>query len=292
MTDKEKIMLKIENLSFSYKKGRPVLKGIDLTLNEGIYALVGKNGCGKSTLMKLICTSLTAREGVISIDGVHSREEGYNAKLSYLPQVFDIYGSLRVREVLAFAAGIIGVSKSDMNEVINTVADMANVTEYLNRKFSRCSEGTRRRVGIAVSLIGDKNVIILDEPTAGLDPSERARFYETVLRCFAGKTVLLSTHILEDIEQLADNVLMMSNGRITYSGTYSDYCRVLDGRLYTARIPVKMRDSCVILSESRTPEREVISRVVSDTPLPDDWSPIAVEPTREDVWNYFEGEYR
>ena len=189
-------------------------------------------------------------------------------------------------------AGLKGVSKKDSPEVIRTVSEKANITEYMNTKFSKCSEGTRRRVGIAAALIGDRSVVILDEPTAGLDPSERARFYETVRQCFSGKTVLLSTHILEDVEFLADHVLMMSRGKISYSGTYSEYCRVLDGRLYTAHIPANERGKWQILSESRTPDGDIICRVVSDKPIPAEYSPTSVTPTREDVWNYFEGEYR
>ncbi len=281
-------MLKINNLTFAYKKGKNVLNDISLELGVGFHALVGKNGCGKSTLMNLICTSLKCPADAISIDGVKVTEQAYADKLSYLPQIFDPYPNLTVREVLYFVAGLKGTPKKEIEAAIDNAAEKTNVTEYLKTRFGKCSEGTKRRVGIASALLGNRDVIILDEPTAGLDPAERARFYDTVRSCFEGKCVLISTHILEDIEFLADNVIMLSRGKINYQGTYSDYCTVLDGRLYCATVPRDKRNSVAILSETRLANGKTVSRVVSDTPLPADWETETAEPTKEDIWNYFE----
>lgn len=281
-------MVKIDHLSFEYKKNKPILQDISLELTGGFYALVGKNGCGKSTLMNLLTGSLKAPADSITIDGISVSEKAYADKISYLPQIFDPYQNLKVEEVLFFVAGLKGIAKSEITKKIREIAEKTNITEYLNIRFGKCSEGTKRRVGIASALLGDRELIILDEPTAGLDPAERARFYESVRRCFAGKTVLLSTHILEDVEFLADWVLMLSEGKITYNGAYGEYCNVLNGRLYTACIPTEKKAGCQILSESRMADGRLVCRVVADAPLPAAWDPAPAQPTKEDIWNYFE----
>ncbi|MBQ7935110.1 MAG: ATP-binding cassette domain-containing protein [Clostridia bacterium] len=284
-------MIKINHLCFAYRKNKPVLNDITLELTGGFYALVGKNGSGKSTLMNLMTGSLKAPADSIAIDGVPVSEEAYANKVSYLPQIFDPYPNLKVEEVLFFVAGLKGIAKKQIPETIKETAEKTNITEYLTTRFGKCSEGTKRRVGIAAALLGNRELIILDEPTAGLDPAERARFYETVRRCFAGKTVLISTHILEDIEFLADWVLMLSGGDITYNGSYEEYCKVLNGRLYTACIPEEEKKGHKIIGENRMADGRVICRVVAETPLPAEWNPAAAEPTKEDVWNYFERVY-
>lgn len=215
-------MLKIDNLNFSYKKGVPVLKDINIEIRPGFTLLVGENGSGKSTLINCITGSLKG-SGVIEIDGVSCGSKEYAGFLSYMPQVFDVYPMLKVKEILYFIAGLKGVERADVHANVLDAAERTNIQPFLELKFKKCSEGMKRRVGIAAALLGSAKVAILDEPTAGVDPKERRQFYRTIKDCFKGRTVIISTHILDDIESLADNIIMLSHGRITCNMPYNQF---------------------------------------------------------------------
>lgn len=215
-------MLSIENYSFGYRKKSPVLKNINLKLEPGVTFLVGENGSGKTTLMNSITGTLRG-EGRISIDGVDCGSAEYARMISYLPQRFDVYPMLRVREILMFVGGMKGISKDALAGEVASAAEKTNISSFMNTVFRKCSEGMQRRVGIAAALLGNPKMVILDEPTAGIDPYERFRFYSNIKDCFAGKTVLISTHILDDIESLADTVVMLTGGRIACDLPYRDF---------------------------------------------------------------------
>lgn len=279
-------MLSIENVSYTYKgkHSRPVLKDISLGAEKGFTFLVGENGSGKTTLIKLITGILAPSSGRISFDGLPVGSMEYRKRIAYLPQVFDVYPQLRVREVLSFVAGLNGVKAN-----VEQAAARAGASEFLDKKMKCCSEGMRRRAGIASTLIGDPDIVIMDEPTAGVDPGERIAFYRTVKECFEGKTVLISTHVLGDADYLADNIAMLSRGSLAYAGDYSAYRRSLDGKV-----------GCVICSanELGSVERKYIVLSVQKTDTGyrchvlcnGENSPVLspVEPTLEDVWLYYE----
>ena len=130
---------------------------------------------------------------------------------------------LKVREILEFVAGLKGVPKEEVKNEVALAAQRTNTDAFLENKFKKCSEGMKRRVGIAAALMGKSEVIILDEPTAGVDPGERRQFYRTIKECFEGKTVIISTHILDDIESLADSIIMLSRGRVTCHLPYGEF---------------------------------------------------------------------
>lgn len=224
-------MLKIKNLSVSYDKKKQVIKDLDLELNEGLYVMIGENGSGKTTLIKAIC-GILPYSGEITVDGMKPGDKEYGRKLSYLPQLFDVYPALRVREVLEFIAGLRGVPKGDITAAVSEAAKRADVSDFMNERVKKCSEGMRRRVGIAAALLGSPSTVILDEPTAGVDPKERTVFYNAIRSCFKEKTVLISTHILDDVDFLADYVIMLAKGDVAYIGPYSEFIHGLDGKLY------------------------------------------------------------
>ena len=174
-------MLVIENLQYSYKKAATILSDINLRIDRGFCFLVGENGSGKSTLLKNIANILRGN-GEISINGVSWDEPSYNQKLAYLPQDFDIYPNLRVNEVLEFVAGLKGIAPSLRAEQVRNAAHKLNLESYLKKRMKECSGGMRRRVGIATTLIGAPEVVLLDEPTAGIDPKERFQFYQCFLQ--------------------------------------------------------------------------------------------------------------
>lgn len=280
-------MLKIENVSYTYKgkNSSPVLRDISLELGEGFTFLVGENGSGKTTIIKLMTGILPLSGGSVSAGGVPVGTAEYRKKLAYLPQVFDIYPQLKVKEVLSFVAGLKGV-----RENISEVAGITGVDGFLDKKMKECSEGMRRRVGIASTLIGDPEIVIMDEPTAGIDPKERINFYKTVKECFADKTVLISTHVLSDVDYLADSVAMLSGGKLAYDGGYNEYRHTLDGRVFSIDCSAREMDSLsklyTVLSTQKTDEHYCCHVLTNSGAASAELMPAVA--TMEDVWLYYE----
>lgn len=217
-------MLEIKNLSYSYNRKTPVLHDIDLSIGTGFNLLIGENGSGKTTLIKNITGILPLQKSEITLGGLPVSNREYQKQISYLPQSFDVYPKLTVREILRFVASAkSGLEKSVIEQRLSEIMDLTHIADFANKKLKDCSEGMRRRVGIASALVGDPEVVILDEPTAGVDPKERFQFYKTIQTCFPNKIVLISTHILDDVDFLATNVIMLSDGRIRYTGSYVQF---------------------------------------------------------------------
>lgn len=283
-------MLAISNLTYAYKKGQPILKNINLIINPGINLLIGENGSGKSTLLRLLSFDLLAPVPVLW-NGEKLSPNELKKKLAYLPQEFNIYPSLKVRELLEFVAIAKGVDKSSIPIHVNDAAKKLNVTQYLGNKVNTCSVGTRRRVGIATALLGNPEIIILDEPTAGIDPKERVKFYEIIRNCFDGKTVIMATHILDDIDTIAENIYMISGGELTYSGSFPSFRHSLDNITYQIERNLSKEEICNLekrggcLLHTSKKDNRTISRFVSPNP-PTFCIASRVEPTLEDIWEY------
>ena len=277
-------MITVKNLNFAYKKGRPILRDLSFSLKQGFTVLVGENGSGKSTLMKAITTSEYSNAKIL-LDGVPLSHVDIKKHLAYLPQEFDVYRSLKVNQLLAFVAEAKGVSKQDVKKCVTLAAKKANITECLNNKVKQCSIGTIRRIGIATALLGDPELIILDEPTAGLDPKERVRFYHNIKACFTGKIVLISTHILDDMEILADNILMLSKGRIIFEGEFLKFKHSLDGKVFRL---CSLQPECKILSTEPDGTKIKYHVYCEDLSLKATDAE-EIEPTLEDIWEYYQG---
>ncbi len=286
-------MLTVNNLNYSYKKGRPVLKSIDLSIEPGITLLIGENGSGKSTLLRLLSQDLTSPVPVLW-NGMELSRNDLKRNLAYLPQEFDIYPMLKVRELLEFVAAAKGVERAFVSARVEDAAEKLHITQYLENKVKTCSVGTRRRVGIAAALLRDSEIIILDEPTAGIDPKERAQFYEIIVNCFGEKTVLMATHILDDAEILANYILMISNGEITYNGPYHSFRHAIDHMTYQTEKRLSQEEKDVVkkcggtLLRMAKRDNKDISRFVCPEP-PSFCKAIQVEPTLEDIWEFFQG---
>lgn len=223
-------MLEIKNLSFSYHRNTQVLHDISLTIDTGFNLLIGENGSGKTTLMKNLTGILPLQRGEITLNGLPVSDRAYQKRISYLPQTFDVYPKLTVREILRFvAAAKSGLDKASAEKQIAEITESTNTAEFAGKRLKDCSEGMRRRVGIAAALVGDPEAVVLDEPTAGVDPKERFQFYKTIQTCFPNKIVLISTHILDDVDFLATNVIMVSGGRVRYTGSYEAFKNTLKG---------------------------------------------------------------
>ncbi len=221
-------MLEIKNVSYSYHRKSSVLHEINLSLDTGFNLLIGENGSGKTTLIKNMTGILLLQQGEITLGGVPVSNREYQTKISYLPQSFDVYPKLTVREILRFVASVkSGLDKQAAEQQLTDIMELTHIADFAGKQLKDCSEGMRRRVGIATALIGDPEVVILDEPTAGVDPKERFQFYKTIQACFPNKIVLISTHILDDVDFLATNVIMLSGGRIRYTGSYAEFKNTL-----------------------------------------------------------------
>lgn len=227
--------LKFENVTKMYGK-RKALKDLNLTLSEGVYALLGENGAGKSTLMRLMTTLQRPTEGKISLDGedIFLMRERYLSRLGYMAQDFSYYPDFTARDFLRYVCALKGVSNA--REKTDEVLRAVGLGDEGKRKIKALSGGMKRRLGIAQAVLGNGDIIVLDEPTAGLDISERARFYEIINSLAKGKAVILSTHIFSDAEFTAENVIMMKKGALVRFGEKEKIEAELDGAIWEGEI--------------------------------------------------------
>ena len=191
---------------------------ITLKLGIGVTGLLGANGAGKTTLMRMICGILKPTSGSISFDGTDVSEELYRDALGYLPQNFGYYPSFTGRDFLLYIAALKGLDKKAAQRKSAELLKSVNLEEAADRKIRTYSSGMKQRLGIAQALLNDPKLIVLDEPTAGLDPKERVRFRNMIAELGKESVVLLSTHIVSDVEQIADRILMMRDGQIIWDG--------------------------------------------------------------------------
>lgn len=224
----------IDSLSKQYRNKIAVDK-ISLRLRPGVYGLLGANGAGKTTLMRMLCGILKPTGGTAALDHMDVSCEAYRAVLGYLPQDFGYYPDFTGMDFLMYMAALKGLDKPHAKRRAAQVLELASLQEQARRKIKTYSGGMIRRLGIAQALLNDPKLLILDEPTAGLDPKERVRFRDLIAEIGKDNIVLLSTHIISDIEQIADVVLMMKSGRLVYQGARSGLPEDLE-RFYLERI--------------------------------------------------------
>ena len=208
----------IDRVSKQYKN-KIAVDRISLKLEKGIYGLLGANGAGKTTLMRMICGILTPTSGTITYNGVDVSEEGYRAVLGYLPQDFGYYPDFSGKDFLLYMAALKGLSKKSAQKKVKELLELVSLEEVAKKKIKTYSGGMKQRLGIAQALLNDPEILILDEPTAGLDPKERVRFRNLIADLGKDNIVILSTHIVSDIDRIADHILMMNNGKLVFEGT-------------------------------------------------------------------------
>lgn len=195
---------------------------VSLRMQKGVYGLLGANGAGKSTLMRMICGILQPTGGSISFDGLDVTSEDYRSILGYLPQDFGCYPDFTGMDFLLYMASLKGMPRSCAKRKAVRLLELVDLQDKARKKVKTYSGGMKQRLGIAQALLNDPRLLVLDEPTAGLDPKERVRFRDLIADIGKDSIVLLSTHILSDIERIADTVLMMKDGQFIYQGKWED----------------------------------------------------------------------
>jgi ABC-2 type transport system ATP-binding protein len=213
----------IENLSKNFNEVR-ALKNVSLHIEKGMFGLIGRNGAGKTTLMRILATLLNKSGGNVSVCGVPAENPKEIRKLiGYLPQDFSVYPNMRVYEAMDYLGVLSGLSKPVRKERITELLGKVNLSSSRRLKVKALSGGMKRRLGIAQALLHDPQVLIVDEPTAGLDPEERVRFRNLLCEIAGERIVLLSTHIVEDIEKTCEKIAILNRGELIYNGTLHDF---------------------------------------------------------------------
>ncbi|MEM7714809.1 MAG: ABC transporter ATP-binding protein [Cyanobacteria bacterium P01_A01_bin.68] len=281
-------MLAIEKLSKTYANGIQALRDISLEIDCGIFGLLGPNGAGKSSLMRTLATLQDADSGSIILDGLDVLKNPQVARslLGYLPQDFGVYPTVSAEDLLNQLAVFKGfINRKERKEVVARQLELVNLYEKRKQKLGTFSGGMRQRFGIAQALLGSPKLVIVDEPTAGLDPAERIRFQNLLSEISQDRVLLLSTHIVEDVAELCPNMAIMLSGEIIRSGSPQALVNALSGRIWTKIIRSERdKSDCekwtVITSRMSRGERWV--RVLSNSQPDSDFH--CVEPDLNDVY--------
>src|SRR3984957_17389893 len=233
------MLLSIEGLSKTYRNGVRALYDVNLTLGNGMFGLLGPNGAGKSSLMRTIATLQEADSGSIRLDGLDVLKEKTRVRqlLGYLPQEFGVYPKITAERMLDHIARLKGVGQAgERRDIVQGLLEKGNLYKDRRKHLGTYSGGMKQRFGIAQALIGDPRLIIVDEPTAGLDPAERNRFYNLLSQLGENTIVILSTHIVEDVSTLCSNFAIICQGEVLYAGEPDTAVNEMEGKVYSKAI--------------------------------------------------------
>ncbi len=281
-------IIEIKNVSKFYGK-KQALKEINLTIEKGMFGLLGRNGAGKTTLMKMLATLHGKQSGEIIVCGMpieNSKE--IRGITGYLPQDFSMYPFMTVYECLDYLGTLSGMEKDIRKKRIDMLLKKVNLSEQKNNKVKSLSGGMKRRLGIAQALLHNPKVLIVDEPTAGLDPEERIRFRNLLCEVAEERIVILSTHIVGDIEATCENIAIMNSGKIMWKGTVTELIQEAYGNVFTVEISLKMfplvKEKYIVTSMLKQNEK-INVRFISEKE-PDLAEFKIVEPNCEDAYIY------
>ena len=267
--------------------------GVSYTLTAGVYGLLGVNGAGKTTLMRMLCTLLRPTSGSITWDGrdIFEMDGEYRRILGYLPQDFGYYPDFTVYDYLMYIASIKGLRPVTAETRAEALLRQVGLAEARNKKMKKLSGGMKRRAGIAQAMLGDPRILILDEPTAGLDPNERIRFRNLISELAEERLVLLSTHIVSDIEYIAGEILLMKDGQIKASGTIQELLAAMPEQVWSVNLPKAAVESYMKsykVSNVKTVPGGAQLRIISAEKPADDAAPETA--TLEDLFLDYFGE--
>ena len=282
------IELRIENLSKTYKNGVKALNNVSLTIPAGMYGLLGPNGAGKSTLIRTLATLQEPDSGSATLGNIDllKQKDELRRRLGYLPQDFGVYPRISVQDMLSHIALLKGITQAkERRDVVGWMLKRCNLYDVRKRALAGFSGGMRQRFGIAQALIGNPQLLIVDEPTAGLDPGERNRFYNLLAEIGEQVIVILSTHIVEDVTDLCTNMAIIHKGRVLYQGRPQDAIAQLNGRIWQRSIAktelADYEQRYQVVSNRLVGGRRLL-HVFSASPLSDGFAPST--PDLEDVF--------
>ena len=280
--------LKLINVQKNFKD-KEAVKSVNYSFTNGVYGLLGENGAGKTTLMRLVCGVLKPTSGKICCDEIEiaSLGAGYRNLLGYLPQDFGYYGDFTAERFLRYMAALKALPQEYAESRIDELLDMVELKSVKKKKLKTFSGGMLRRIGIAQALLNDPQILILDEPTSGLDPKERVRFRNMISSLGKNRIVILSTHIVTDVDYIADRILIMKEGRIIKEGTEQEVRDQVEGCVWECTVSEREAgrlSSEFIVSNMRSAGENIMLRIISRRQPVEDAK--NVEPVLEDAYLY------
>ncbi len=280
--------LQFEKIEKSYKD-KKVLKGISVSMGTGVYGLLGPNGAGKTTMIRIMADVLRPNKGQILYNGrnIHETGDEYRAKIGYLPQDISFYNDFTGRDYLEYSAVLKGMEKTYAKKRIEELACSVGLQEDLKRHCSTYSGGMQRRLGIAQALLDNPEILILDEPTSGLDPFERIKFRNIISAYSKDRLVLLSTHIVSDVEQIAAQIMMMEYGVIHHMHSSMEYVKMMNGKVWLVEMAaeeVVEYQKQAVISNVAAKEGLMQVRVIAESRPAD--NAVQAVPNLEDAYLY------
>jgi ABC-type multidrug transport system ATPase subunit len=281
--------LKIKNLSKTYSNGVKALDDLTLEIGTGMFGLLGPNGAGKSTLMRTVATLQKPDSGSIEFDGINVLENQMALRkvLGYLPQEFGVYPNMSAEKLLDYFARLKGItSAAERKALVKTVLEVTNLYDVRSKSVSGYSGGMKQRFGIAQLLLNNPKLIIVDEPTAGLDPAERHRFLNVLREIGTNHTVIFSTHIVDDVKELCNDMAVLNGGKILSRNTPKVAAQSLNGLIWTKVIERAELESYEqkfnVISSRYNEDNQLVLKVYNQSPPDETFAPTA--PTLEDVY--------
>ena len=266
---------------------------MNIRITNGVYGLLGVNGAGKTTLMRMICTLLTPTSGQILCDGkdILKMEGEYRNLLGYLPQEFGFYPEFSVKDYLLYIASLKGIRPVVAKKRVKELLEQVGLSKAAGKKMKKLSGGMKRRVGIAQAILNNPKILILDEPTAGLDPTERVRFRNLISELSKERIVILSTHIVSDVEYIANEIWLMKNGRLVQQGSLNDVLDSMPEKVWS--LVASQEEAAKLMKEYRVSnmktDRDGVELRMISAQQPFAYAEM-VQPNLEDVFLYYFGE--
>jgi ABC-type multidrug transport system ATPase subunit len=285
------MILRIENLTKIYQNGKIALNNINLEIKDGVFGLIGPNGAGKTTLMSIITLLLEPTSGKVHFDDIDLFSHHTNTRkiIGYLPQEYDFYPNLKAYEFLDYVTSLYGIPKLKRSSLVDDLLHKVNLFDVRKRLIRTFSGGMKQRLGIAQALINDSKILILDEPTSGLDPEERVRFRNALFEIAQNRILILSTHIIKDVEFACTDMAVIDEGEIRYKGSPTDFINYAVGKTFELEIQPEELDRisktyCMVSCIEKN--SNILVRIVCEEKP--DVIAYEVEPTLEDSYIYFQ----